>query len=277
MQGKRLKLLYLFYDHWFRESSSCPWWHRGFFRAVFTGIGLHSLIPPSYISPSAVFDLYSLSQLLWLHLLVVLCGVFALFSCLQVYHFIFPKATKSPESRDPTQYFCQACVLSESLSFNPSMTSTCCHQVSCLSCFLLSAGLWPVCVVCSLVHPLPSSLCYHPLCPLCHPVHLFTLLDSGHCSPPSAGLSLVFCHGLVTPSLYLSSSPCSFTILPLLIWLDIVSWPNQGGHGSSFVHPTSSVGCLPWSTKAALSLLCLSISSSSFWSSLLVFLCSTLS
>ena len=102
---------------WFRESSSCTWQNRGFFRAVFTGIGLNSLIPSSYISPSSVFNLYSLFQLLWLHLPVVLCGVFALFSSFQVYHFVYPKATKSPESRDPTQYFCQA-VYSPNLSLS---------------------------------------------------------------------------------------------------------------------------------------------------------------
>ena len=55
-----------------------------------------------------MFDLLSLLQLLWVNRSVVLCGVFALFSSLQVYHFVYPKATKSPESRDPTQYFCQA-------------------------------------------------------------------------------------------------------------------------------------------------------------------------
>ena len=47
----------------------------------------------------------------------MLCGAFTFFLCLQTYQFIFPKATKSPESHDPMQYFCQA-IYSPNLSLS---------------------------------------------------------------------------------------------------------------------------------------------------------------
>ena len=274
MQGKGIEHLFVHYC-WFRESSSCTWRNRGFFRAVFTGIGFTSLFPSFYVSPSSVFDLCSLLQLLWLHLPVVLCGVFTLFLSLQVYQFVYPKATKYPESRDPTQYFCQA-VYSPNLSLSTRLRLLPAVLKYRASLAVRSlTGLWPVCVVRSSVHLPATSLCCHTLCPFCPPVHLFTLLDSGHCSPSSAHLSLVFCHGLVTPSLYLSSSPCS-SLFRHFSSGSTSSGLIRVGMETLLYRPLHLLGVFHGLSRLLL-LLCLGITASSSWSSSLVCSCSTLS